>query len=83
MGYTTNHGIIMENTNRIRIENLKDTKDILGMLFKAGRYVAAIITDSNNEPGMMFIDNYLIFQLNAVTAEKLKGNKFLIKSANV
>ena len=56
VGYTTNHAMMLENANKIRITNIKDTKDMVGLIFQAGRYVAAIITDPNNELGMMFFD---------------------------
>lgn len=56
MGYTTNHAMMLENASRVRITNIKDTKDIVGLIFQAGRYVAAVITDTNNEFAMMFID---------------------------
>lgn len=56
MGYTTNQLMILENVNKIRITNIKDTKNVVGLIFQAGRYIAAIITDKNSELGMMFID---------------------------
>lgn len=56
MGYTTNQFMMLENANKIRITNIKNTKDIIGLIFQAGRYVAAVITDADNQLGMMFID---------------------------
>ncbi|GGH70328.1 hypothetical protein HNQ91_002992 [Filimonas zeae] len=56
MGYTTNHAMMLENASRVRIKNIENTDDIVGLVFQAGRYVATILTDINNEVGMMFID---------------------------
>lgn len=56
MGYTTNQAMMLENANRIKITTVENTGDITGLIFQAGRYVAAVITDADNKLGMMFCD---------------------------
>lgn len=73
MGYTTNHAMMMENANRIKITNIKHTKDIVGLIFEAGRYVGAVITDANNELGMIFIDLKKDRSLALKAAEQFNG----------
>lgn len=73
MGYTTNHAMMLENANRIKITNIKDTKDIVGLIFQAGRYIGTVITDTNNELGMMFIDLKKDRQRALFAASKFNG----------
>lgn len=55
-GYTTNVEVMKQNANIIRIENIRDIKELFGLVFIAGRYLASVLLDENNEYAMIYID---------------------------
>jgi hypothetical protein len=73
IGITTNHAMMFENASKFRIQGIEKTADIVGLIFEAGRYVAAVIMDANNELGMMFMDLKKDRQKALSVASQFKG----------
>jgi hypothetical protein len=56
VGYTKNPAMMLSNAQKIHIANIENTSDITGLIFQAGRYVAAIMIDTDGKYVMSFFD---------------------------
>lgn len=75
LGYTKNGLMMLENAKKIKITNIKNTEDVYGLIFKAGRYVAAVLIDTDGEYVMMFFDLKKNKALAETTCKKLLRNE--------